>query len=733
MATYFVSPTGLDTNPGTLGQPWKTPQHASDTVVAGDTVNFLGGTYTNTTGWIFNRSGSPSRSIIFQNYDGQAVTIKLKQLWWSGLSTNTMGYLKFIGLNFIGDSTAPGYGIFIDRSNDITFQYCSITDTNSSGFNSQHASYLVIDHCEVWNVCKAYDEECISITEESHHFEVMYCNVHHAGSSQRIGIDAKVGCHDGKIHHNNVHDLPGAWLGGIYVDSRGASYNIEVYENDVHDLPNGAGIDVGDETGGGSLVNINFHHNRVWNCGNAGASISQFTNVPLTTFTDVHFDNNTFYNCGYQANYFAVLNTDGVNPASMTNCSFRNNIGFGLVRSYPTIYTPPIYNAGSLKIDHNLWYNPAGWRLDEYSTKGDSFIEANPLFVNATSYDFRLQPGSPAIGAGYGGVNIGAEEIYTLISTWYVAMTGNDTTGDGSINRPWRSINKGLSSIVAGDTLYIRAGTYYERLQIGNLVSDSSHWTIISNYQEEEVIIDGTGLYAPAQIYSSSYLQFNGVELKNAQNRWGIGLSLECHYITLSNLLIHDTYAGAIYAAYDDVGYHPNMITHIVLDNVHTLNTNKGLTGEAISFVTVDNFEIKNSLIEHTFKSGDTQQAGIDTKYGCTNGHIHHNELNDCGAGFYCGNINQGVTSSIEFDHNKVHHCMVLGGTGMLLDSEGVPISMTGVNAHDNTFYYNYRGISVFMSLWLLAAVPIQSSAEGISYGNGRNFRSDSYHRFHDP
>ena len=403
----------------------------------------------------------------------------------------------------------------------------------------------------------------------------------------------------------------------------------------------------------------------------------------------------------------------------MTNCSFRNNIGFGLVRSYPTIYTPAIYNAGSLKIDHNLWYNPAGWRLDEYSTKGDSFIEANPLFVNATGYNFHLQPTSPAIGTGYGGVNIGSEDVFVLPSIQYVALTGSDTSGDGTINHPWRSINKGLSSIVAGDTLYIRGGTYYERLQIGNLVGNSALWTVISNYQGEPVIIDGAGLYAPAQIYSSSYVQFNGVELKNSQNRWGIGLSLECHYITLSNLLIHDTYAGAVYAAYDDVGYHPNMITHIVLDNVHTLNTNKGLTGEAISLVTVDNFEIKNSLIEHTFKSGDTQQAGIDTKYGCTNGHIHHNELNDCGAGFYCGNINQGVTSNIEFDYNIVHHCMALGGTGMLLDSEGVPISMTGVNAHDNTFYYNYRGISVFWEAGVGTSVKTFSFTNNILAYNG--------------
>src|SRR5271166_1725311 len=36
--TYYVAITGSDSNPGTFSQPWKTIQHAADTVVAGDTV-----------------------------------------------------------------------------------------------------------------------------------------------------------------------------------------------------------------------------------------------------------------------------------------------------------------------------------------------------------------------------------------------------------------------------------------------------------------------------------------------------------------------------------------------------------------------------------------------------------------------------------------------------------------------------------------------------------------------
>lgn len=42
----YVSPTGSDTNPGTQAQPWQTIAKANNTLVAGDTVFILPGTYT---------------------------------------------------------------------------------------------------------------------------------------------------------------------------------------------------------------------------------------------------------------------------------------------------------------------------------------------------------------------------------------------------------------------------------------------------------------------------------------------------------------------------------------------------------------------------------------------------------------------------------------------------------------------------------------------------------------
>src|SRR5579864_2826392 len=44
-SSFYVSTTGNDSNPGTQTAPWRTVQHAADTVRAGSTVNVRGGVY----------------------------------------------------------------------------------------------------------------------------------------------------------------------------------------------------------------------------------------------------------------------------------------------------------------------------------------------------------------------------------------------------------------------------------------------------------------------------------------------------------------------------------------------------------------------------------------------------------------------------------------------------------------------------------------------------------------
>lgn len=71
-ADYFVATTGDDGNAGSQSEPWRTLQHAADTVGPGDTVSVRGGNYT---GAYIETSGTPSQPIVFQAFGGEVPSI----------------------------------------------------------------------------------------------------------------------------------------------------------------------------------------------------------------------------------------------------------------------------------------------------------------------------------------------------------------------------------------------------------------------------------------------------------------------------------------------------------------------------------------------------------------------------------------------------------------------------------------------------------------------------------
>jgi len=68
---YVDSINGSDANSGTSeSKPWRTIQHAADTVAAGDTIYIRGGTYYQRVN-LFNRDNSGGPYITFSNYPGK--------------------------------------------------------------------------------------------------------------------------------------------------------------------------------------------------------------------------------------------------------------------------------------------------------------------------------------------------------------------------------------------------------------------------------------------------------------------------------------------------------------------------------------------------------------------------------------------------------------------------------------------------------------------------------------
>ncbi len=116
-ATYYVSPSGSDSNPGTQTQPFQTIQKAANSVSAGDTVMVLPGIYslspstsgTTEYGIKNNVSGTASARIRFISqtpWGAKLVTNGLRRVWWNGdPGTQNGSYVDIQGFDMSGDGT----------------------------------------------------------------------------------------------------------------------------------------------------------------------------------------------------------------------------------------------------------------------------------------------------------------------------------------------------------------------------------------------------------------------------------------------------------------------------------------------------------------------------------------------------------------------------------------------------------------------------------------------------
>jgi hypothetical protein len=128
-------------------------------------------------------------------------------------------------------------------------------------------------------------------------------------------------------------------------------------------------------------------------------------------------------------------------------------------------------------------------------------------------------------------------------ATYYVATSGNDVN-PGTQTSPLRTVTKGLSVLRAGDTLYIRGGTYSEGIDSNSLsIPTGSSWSDaprIAAYSGETVVVAGRmNLAAPSSLGQSEirYLIFDGLKFTSSStpvDMWGAA-----HHIRIQNCEIY--------------------------------------------------------------------------------------------------------------------------------------------------------------------------------------------------
>ncbi|RUT67970.1 T9SS C-terminal target domain-containing protein [Flavobacterium cupreum] len=287
----------------------------------------------------------------------------------------------------------------------------------------------------------------------------------------------------------------------------------------------------------------------------------------------------------------------------------------------------------------------------------------------------------------------------------YVATTGNDSPNDGTIDKPYLTINKAAHVAVAGDVVIIKSGTYSPTLQIDLINSGTSLLPI--TYKAEisgEVIIDGSvsvtpnvsnrrGLITIAGANATnlkSWIIIDGLRIINS--KWAGIIAINSSNITIKNCSTFNTGAsGIIGATSSNIKVLNNKVQQACVYPDKAAGTN-----ECITMASVETFEVGYNTVSDRPTDPSNGGEGIDAKNASSNGTIHHNTVfNLYRVGIYVDAYQKNI-NNVEVYANKVYD---IGGGGITIASEEGGTAK-GVKVHDNVIY-NIKKVGIRIAGYL--------------------------------
>lgn len=305
-----------------------------------------------------------------------------------------------------------------------------------------------------------------------------------------------------------------------------------------------------------------------------------------------------------------------------------------------------------------------------------------------------------------------------LAGDFYVSTKGADTN-PGTIDQPWRTIQKAAETLAPGDTAWVRGGRYRERVTL-KVSGAPDQWVTLRAYQNEKPVIDGAGLRVPTdeegygglvQIEDQSYVRVQGFEIRNFRatkgNRVPSGVFIvgECEHIEIRDNRIHqisyrskdgNAFGLAVYGtsaskAISRVIIDNNEIDHCQLGNSESLTLNGNVVDCEVTNNRVhdnDNIGIVFIGYEGTCPDPAKDRARDSICRGNTVWNIRSYGNPAYGKNYSAGGIYVDGGANILIEKNLVRHCDI----GVELASEHASRTTSGVELRENIIRNNRIG-----------------------------------------
>jgi hypothetical protein len=473
-ATYVVdqaAPGAADTNMGTEEKPFKTVRRAADVAKPGDTVFVMAGKYdervkvkaSGTEGPPMAFVARPRRSTTVRGFDLEASCIRVEGFEITAEQPATAVQLRAshceILDNSIHDMLVAVNGTTGQPSADgNTRDYSAVAHNRIAGNKVYHCEYgfilggndWLVENNEVSRLFMYPGGNRFADCDYSRFFGmgcVQRYNYYHGSTREEIKtahVDClQTFCNNGEIaqdllfEHNTCFDF----------------HQMCMVESAPH---------IGNVRGWTFRHNI-ISPNAPTMRGGWGPDIIQTPDV-------------TIENCTISTVNWATI---GLRGKESTGGLIRNNI---LCEAERAVDDRMDFTPANPVIEYNLTFKTAPL------ADGANISSKDPLFVDSQRRNFRLKPGSPAIGAGKGGATVGALEYPNAYYVDPRHPAAADELAWGYPGVPLASLAKACAIAQSGETIVLRGGVYRE------VLAPKTDGVTFRAMKGEKVIISGADL-----------------------------------------------------------------------------------------------------------------------------------------------------------------------------------------------------------------------------------------------